>query len=257
MSTMEPPSHAVQPEQDCEKELLRYQVEERKDITEELEEQLKIVQKEIKIKSRQHDLLNRDYIKLKEEFQRQTQHDKHCYEKIELEHQKLITNYQQLEQELEKYKANLEDALKNRDEKTVQAVTQVQIGGELTNNEILTSPEKLLEFYRDASKQIREHQYKHQKAEKELALLQTHVSRQENLITRLKQSLKEDEEVQDELRSEKRKLLRDLREAQAEVEELKTTNVHLQNRLDKARSRNLPTAGAAVNTTITQSPSIS
>jgi len=54
--------------------------------------------------------------------------------------------------------------------------------------------------------------------------------------------------VEGDLKAEKRRSLRELRESQAKVEELETNNSHLQKRLDRIRSRNLLIGGDAVVT---------
>jgi len=83
---------------------------------------------------------------------------------------------------------------------------------------------------------LHEYKFKLKKAEQEIIILQGNVSRLETQVTRYKFSTEEAEKTEDELKTEKRKILRDLREAQSKVEELETSNDHLQKRIDKLKN---------------------
>jgi len=218
-----------------------YQVEALKDDYEELEEQHRLLTKELKSRVRQHEMLKRDYTELEQE--------KLClklqYEqKLSLqqeENAKLKTNNEALSEELEKYKNLLEEAEKARQE---AASKQIPVADEVA-------------LTRETNKQTREYHYKWKMAEQENAVLQTSVNRLENQVARYKESLTEAETIESELKAEKRKLLRELRETQAKVEELETSNSHLQKRLDRIRSRNLLIGNEAVQTTNPTTPSVS
>jgi len=220
---------------------LVYQVEALKDDYEELEEQHRLLTKELKSRVRQHEMLKRDYTELEQE--------KLClklqYEqKLSLqqeENAKLKTNNEALSEELEKYKNLLEEAEKARQE---AASKQIPVADEVA-------------LTRETNKQTREYHYKWKMAEQENAVLQTSVNRLENQVARYKESLTEAETIESELKAEKRKLLRELRETQAKVEELETSNSHLQKRLDRIRSRNLLIGNEAVQTTNPTTPSVS
>lgn len=200
-----------------------YQVEALKDDYEELEENYRIVQKELKSRTRQHESLKRDHkeletelISLKLQFEEQCKlHDEESI--------KLSTNIKQLEEELEKNRQLLEESEKARLEILEK---QAPVADDVASA-------------RETNKQTREYHYKWKMAEQENAVLQTAVTRLENQVARYKESLKEVETVEGDLKAEKRKLLRELRESQAKVEELETNNTHLQRRLDRIRSRNL------------------
>lgn len=200
-----------------------YQVEALKDDYEELEENYRIVQKELKSRVRQHESLKRDHKELEQELvslklqfeQKCTLHDEDIL--------KLSTKIEQLEEELEKHKVLLEESEKARHELLSK---QAPVADDVAST-------------RETNKQTREYHYKWKMAEQENAVLQTAVKRLENQVARYKESLEEAETVEVEMKAEKRKLLRELRESQAKVEELETNNTHLQKRLDRIKSRNL------------------
>lgn len=58
-------------------------------------------------------------------------------------------------------------------------------------------------------------------------------------VDRYKKQLEEAEKSEDELKADKRKILRDFREAQAKIEELETANAHLQKRIDKLKNNRM------------------
>nr|XP_018904187.1 PREDICTED: leucine-rich repeat flightless-interacting protein 2 isoform X3 [Bemisia tabaci] len=89
---------------------------------------------------------------------------------------------------------------------------------------------------REANKLLGEYKFKWQKAEQDVSTLQANVARLESQVIRYKSAAETSEKVEDELKIEKRKLQRELREAQSRVEELETSNMHLHRRLDKLKS---------------------
>ncbi|KAI1299240.1 Leucine-rich repeat flightless-interacting protein 2 [Halotydeus destructor] len=91
----------------------------------------------------------------------------------------------------------------------------------------------------DTKKTILEYKFKLKKAEQEVIVLQGTVSRIETQLARYKLASEESEKLEDELKTEKRKILRDLREAQAKADELETANSHLQKRIDKMKNAKL------------------
>ncbi|XP_069683534.1 leucine-rich repeat flightless-interacting protein 2 isoform X1 [Periplaneta americana] len=94
----------------------------------------------------------------------------------------------------------------------------------------------LVDIQREANKQLGDYKFKLQKAEQDVSTLQANVARLESQVIRYKSASETAEKVEDELKVEKRKLQRELREAQARVEELETSNTHLQRRLDKLKN---------------------
>lgn len=218
-----------------------YQVDVLKDNYEELEENNRLLQKELKSRTRQHEQLKRDHKQLEQELALQ----KSQFEaKIKLQDEetvKISNHMEQLQEELEKHKKLLEDSEKAR--------------LEIVNQQVPVADEVALA--RETNKQTREYHYKWKMAEQENSVLQTAVSRLENQVTRYKESLRDAETIEGELKTEKRKLLRELRESQAKVEELETNNSHLQKRLDRLRSRNLLIGSDATATSSSMTPNSS
>ncbi|KAI5751008.1 hypothetical protein M8J77_003358 [Diaphorina citri] len=88
----------------------------------------------------------------------------------------------------------------------------------------------------EASKLLGDYKFKWQKAEQDVSTLQATVARLESQVIRYKSAAETSEKVEDELKVERRKLQRELREALARLEELETSNTHLQRRLDKLKN---------------------
>ncbi|KAK7602190.1 hypothetical protein V9T40_009631 [Parthenolecanium corni] len=89
---------------------------------------------------------------------------------------------------------------------------------------------------KETSRLVGDYKFKWQKAEQDISTLQANVARLESQVIRYKSAAETSEKVEDELKVEKRKLQRELREAQLRVEELDTANMHLQRRLDKLKN---------------------
>ncbi|XP_065200201.1 leucine-rich repeat flightless-interacting protein 2 isoform X2 [Planococcus citri] len=89
---------------------------------------------------------------------------------------------------------------------------------------------------RETSKLVGDYKFKWQKAEQDISTLQANVARLESQVIRYKSAAETSEKVEDELKVEKRKLQRELREAQSRVEELETENILIQRRLDKLKN---------------------
>ncbi|XP_066901475.1 leucine-rich repeat flightless-interacting protein 2 isoform X2 [Halyomorpha halys] len=98
------------------------------------------------------------------------------------------------------------------------------------------NPADVEDIQREANKQLGDLKFKLQKAEQDVSTLQATVARLEGQVTRYKTAAEAAEKVEDELKLERRKLQRELRECQARVEELETANTHLQRRLDKLKT---------------------
>lgn len=94
---------------------------------------------------------------------------------------------------------------------------------------------QLYEIQREASKQIHEYKLKLQKAEQDIATLEGSVNRLDSQVKRYRAEAEDSEKLEDELKQEKRKLMRELREAQSQIEELRNHNSHLQKRLEKMK----------------------
>ncbi|XP_054713855.1 leucine-rich repeat flightless-interacting protein 2-like [Uloborus diversus] len=95
---------------------------------------------------------------------------------------------------------------------------------------------KVLELQREANKQVSDYKFKLKKAEQEITTLQSNICRLESQVARYKTATENAEKTEDDLKAEKRKVLRELREAQSRIEELETSNSHLQKRIDKLKT---------------------
>ncbi|KAF8788520.1 leucine-rich repeat flightless-interacting protein 2-like [Argiope bruennichi] len=95
---------------------------------------------------------------------------------------------------------------------------------------------KVLEVQREANKQVSDYKFRLKKAEQEITTLQSNISRLESQVARYKAATENAEKTEDDLKAEKRKILREFREAQSRIEELETSNTHLQKRIDKLKS---------------------
>lgn len=216
-----------------------YKVDVLKDNYDELEENNRLLQKELKTCTRQREQLKRDHKELEQEVALQKAHFEAEFRLQNEEMVKIMSTNEQLQEELEKHKKLLEESEKARHEMTTQ---QMPVADEV-------------ELAREINKQTREYHYKWKMAEQENSVLQTSVSRLENQVARYKESMKEAETIESELKVERRKLLRELRESQAKVEELETNNSHLQKRLDRLRSRNLIVGDTTTTTSMTPNSS--
>lgn len=105
-----------------------------------------------------------------------------------------------------------------------------------SSNGGLASPLGEAEEEREARQMLGDLKFKWQKAEQDVSTLQATVARLESQVIRYKSAAETSEKVEDELKVERRKLQRELREALARLEELETSNTHLQRRLDKLKN---------------------
>ncbi|XP_065723984.1 leucine-rich repeat flightless-interacting protein 2 isoform X1 [Drosophila suzukii] len=80
------------------------------------------------------------------------------------------------------------------------------------------------------------HKYKLQKAEQEIANLQSSLARSETQVIRYKSTAEAAEKAEAELKVERRKLQREHRELLEKLEEAETSNNHLLKRLDKLKN---------------------
>lgn len=134
---------------------------------------------------------------------------------------------QDLLDEIRRLKLDLEDE-RQRNNKIEKLSTQ---GPQANGPDI-----KLLEAHREANKLVSDYKFRLQKAEQEIATLQGNVARLDSQVFRHKGAAEASEKLEDELKAEKRKMQRELREAQARIEELETANSHLQKRIDKLKT---------------------
>ncbi|KAL1138149.1 hypothetical protein AAG570_009841 [Ranatra chinensis] len=92
------------------------------------------------------------------------------------------------------------------------------------------------DIQRETNKQLGDYKFRLQKAEQDVSTLQANMVRLESQVVRYRTAAETAEKLEDELKTDRRKLQRELRESQARVEELETSNTHLQRRLDKLKN---------------------
>ncbi|KAH8287528.1 hypothetical protein KR054_009534 [Drosophila jambulina] len=92
------------------------------------------------------------------------------------------------------------------------------------------------EAQRESNKIISDYKYKLQKAEQEIANLQSSLARSETQVIRYKSTAEAAEKSEAELKVERRKLQREHREILERLEEAETANNHLLKRLDKLKN---------------------
>ncbi|XP_015177912.1 PREDICTED: leucine-rich repeat flightless-interacting protein 2 isoform X2 [Polistes dominula] len=127
-------------------------------------------------------------------------------------------------------KKELEDQIRHLRlelEETKNRIRSERSPGGLTDSE---------DIQREANKLLADYKFKLQKAEQDMSTLQATVARLESQVIRYKSAAEASEKAEDELKVEKRKLQREVRESQGRVEELETANSHLQRRLDKLKN---------------------
>ncbi|XP_078488900.1 uncharacterized protein LOC100175136 [Ciona intestinalis] len=111
------------------------------------------------------------------------------------------------------------------------------------NSSLGATEMQLLEIQREANKQVNEYKFKLQKSEQDLAVFHGNISRLESQLIRYKQTSETYEKNEDEMRAEKRKLMRDLRTALDRIEEVEMTNSHLEKRLERMRASRTALSG--------------
>lgn len=94
----------------------------------------------------------------------------------------------------------------------------------------------ILDAQREASKIVSDYKYRLKRAEQEVTTLSSQAARLDTQLKHYKSQAELSEKAEEELKAEKRKILRELREAQARIDELETSNSHLQKRMDKLKT---------------------
>ncbi|XP_019613768.1 PREDICTED: leucine-rich repeat flightless-interacting protein 2-like isoform X3 [Branchiostoma belcheri] len=88
----------------------------------------------------------------------------------------------------------------------------------------------------EASKQVNNYKFRLQKAEQDLAAMEGNIQRLEGQVNRYRVAAEGAEKKEDELKTEKRKLERELRKSQDMVQELQESNSSLERRIEKIKS---------------------
>ncbi|XP_047225804.1 leucine-rich repeat flightless-interacting protein 2 isoform X20 [Girardinichthys multiradiatus] len=144
---------------------------------------------------------------------------------LEIRLRKLVDEREKMIEQIKKLKAQLEQ--KNGTESSLSP------DGEITEN---GNDPNIMELQRDSNRQVNDLKFKLVKAEQEVTALEQNVTRLEGHVTRYKSAAENAEKVEDELKAEKRKLQRELRTALDKIEELESSNSHLNKRLEKLKS---------------------
>nr|CAD7203318.1 unnamed protein product [Timema douglasi] len=261
---------------DNEKASLTYQVELLKDRLEDLEESHSQLQREHRDKCREHDQLKRASAKLKEDME---WYKAQLEERDRLIQEKglIIVGDDQLSSEDESVGDDSPKKPPKRALVSIESAEMLETAGEGSldvrlrrfaeeRNELLDQVRHLKleleeersrhksdakripgaslngpdtdfeDIQREANKLLGDYKFKLQKAEQDVSTLQANVVRLESQVIRYKSASESSEKGEDELKVEKRKLQRELREAQSRVEELEVSNSHLQRRLDKLKN---------------------
>jgi len=88
----------------------------------------------------------------------------------------------------------------------------------------------------ETKKMIDDYKFRVQKAEQDMTTMAANVARLESQVVRYRTASETAERAEEELKTERRKLQRELREATSKAEELETANKHLETRLGKLKT---------------------
>ncbi|CAG0915511.1 unnamed protein product [Notodromas monacha] len=254
---------------DNEKSGLTYQVENLKDIIVELQESLLSLQKEYKIKSRDCDALRRAAESLKEDNRKLkaeiVERDKLINEvglvmvySEELDEEgkakrALVTRESaqlldeagegSLDVRIKRFaeeKNELQDTIRRlnldlEEERSKNSkFTKLMASSPTTNGP--SSTDEWIDYQKENNRLVAEYKARVQRSEQEILTLQANVSRLESQVTRYKTAAEAAEKNEEDLKLEKRKLLRELRESQEKLEEVETKRSHLEKRLEKVKN---------------------
>ncbi|XP_059478030.1 leucine-rich repeat flightless-interacting protein 2 isoform X2 [Neocloeon triangulifer] len=92
-----------------------------------------------------------------------------------------------------------------------------------------------MDLQREASKQLGDYKFKLQKAEQDISTLQANVARLESQVLRYKTAAETSEKAEEELKTEKRKLQREVRNAQQRIQTLEANNWALQKQVNRLK----------------------
>ncbi|RWS21224.1 leucine-rich repeat flightless-interacting protein 2-like isoform X2, partial [Leptotrombidium deliense] len=228
-----------------EKQYYSYQIETLKDDYQDLEESYYKLQRDYKDKSRNYELLNRDFAKIKDD----NSYLKECVKQrdqvlktngkltISKECAAMLSNFDgdTVEEKInciikeKKEYLNTIKQLKNELENERERNREIENNNHLVNGDVKANEDKMIHDYK----------FKLLESEKEKNNLQNSITRLETQIERMKLNVDELEKNENDLKIEKRKISRELREATSRIEELETSNIHLQKRIDKLMSSRL------------------
>ncbi|XP_058889976.1 leucine-rich repeat flightless-interacting protein 2 isoform X46 [Acipenser ruthenus] len=146
---------------------------------------------------------------------------------IEIRLRKLVDERESLLEQIRKLKAQLDDKKRNVNVESVVSEEEVLENG---------TDVHVMDLQRDSNRQISDLKFKLVKSEQEVTTLEQNVIRLEGQVTRYKSAAENAEKVEDDLKTEKRKLQRELRTALDKINELEVGNSHLMKRLEKMKA---------------------
>lgn len=153
---------------------------------------------------------------------------------------RLAEEKNELEDQLNRLKLQLEEErhLSNnmRNSSSYDAGMSDTGGGDVGGVSSSESELNSAQLQREVSRQVADYRFKLQKSQQEICDLQTSIQRLDNQVLRYKSAAEIAEKAEEELKQERRKLQRELRESHSVIDELETSNAHLKKRLDKLKS---------------------
>jgi len=247
---------------DNEKCQLMFQVDLLKDRVEESEESSALVSKELREKTREHELLRRDY-----------QEKVRAVQLLETAIQEQQAMLQERGLVLVGQEAQEEDLPEDEQETRTRAIVsqetahilaglgtgpldvrikrlaaqrddlqdtvrrlKLDLEEERSKSSLQRGLATQEEIERETKKAMDDYKFKMQKSEQEILTLQANVARLESQVVRFKTAADTAEQAEENLKSERRKMQRELRDAVTKNEELETANKHLEKRLDKLKT---------------------
>ncbi|XP_078703793.1 leucine-rich repeat flightless-interacting protein 2-like isoform X34 [Branchiostoma floridae x Branchiostoma belcheri] len=162
------------------------------------------------------------------------------------EKEDLVDQIRRLKLELEEEKERTK-ALQSKANRTAEAngpdmeLLDIQIKFKIWMRDRLARGDKavsdeIFNYLREASKQVNNYKFRLQKAEQDLAAMEGNIQRLEGQVNRYRVAAEGAEKKEDELKTEKRKLERELRKSQDMVQELQESNSSLERRIEKIKS---------------------
>ncbi|XP_030845889.1 leucine-rich repeat flightless-interacting protein 2 isoform X4 [Strongylocentrotus purpuratus] len=137
---------------------------------------------------------------------------------------KFVEERKELLEQIRKLKIDLEESKERAENAERRRANPITINGPDLD---------AVDVQREATKQVGEYKFKLQKAEQDITNLGGQVVRLEGQVRRYKTSADVAEKNEEDLKLEKRKMSRELRVLREKIEEMETSNTHLQKRLDK------------------------
>lgn len=244
---------------DSEKQALNYMVETLRDDMEELMENMVQLRKKLADKIRAFDQQTRDFNNLQQD-KSYLEHQISERDRLIGEHGLVLVgedegqlqllskdmsevlrsagegNLEKKLQSLAEEKTSLEDEVTRLREELREERARVHRLEDMSRQAGGRDTQAILDAQREASKIVSDYKYRLKRAEQEVTTLSSQAARLDTQLKHYKSQAELSEKAEEELKAEKRKILRELREAQARIDELETSNSHLQKRMDKLKT---------------------